>query len=175
MKKRQKDKGPAQLYLEQIEEMEKQIDRKKDKAERLYCLATKSTASMSAGGASGGGNHDKAGGAMDSYMDLVAEIKKDEATLKARICEAYDLMARLPERHYKVLEHHYLYYKKFKDIAAEMNYSERNVTTLHGRALQLFGKALEEHNRRKAENAHILSEIMEECIKAANSRRVRGV
>ena len=172
MKKNQKEKGQAQLYLEQIEKLEMQIDRKKDKAERLYCLATKSTASMSAGGAAGGGNHDKAGGAMDSHMDLAAEIDRDEAKLKTLICEVYDLMEGFPERHYKVLKYRYLDYKKFDDIAKEMGYSYRNVTTLHGRALQLFGKALEEH-KRKAENARCQAEIMEETIKAA--RRIRGV
>lgn len=173
MKKNQKEKGQAQLYLEQIEKLEMQIDRKKDKAERLYCLATKSTSSMSAGGAAGGGNHDKAGGAMDSYMDLAAEIEKEEASLKALICEACDLMARLPKQHYDVLKHRYLYYKKFDDIAKEMNYSYRGIRSLHGRALQLFGKALEEQNRRREENARCLAGIMEETIKAA--RRIRQV
>lgn len=173
MKKTQKEKGQAQLYLEQIKKLEEQIDRKKDKAERLYCLATKSTASMSAGGAAGGRNHDKAGGAMDSYMDLAAEVEKDEAYLKNLICEAYDIMAPLPDRHYKVLKLHYLDYEKFDDIAKVMNYSYRNITTLHGRALQLFGKALEEHNKRKAENARYLAGIMDETVKAA--RRIRGV
>lgn len=170
---KKKKKGRAQLYLEQIEKLRIQIDRKRDKAERLYCLATKSTASMSAGGAAGGGNCDKMGNAMDGNMDLNREIEKDEADLKALISEACDLMAKLPQRHYDVLKYRYLYYKTFDDIAREMNYSYRGIRSLHGRALQLFEKALEEWQREKEENARILSGILKECINS--SRRMRGV
>ena len=149
MKKTQKEKGAAQLYLEQIEKLEVQIDRKRDKAERLYCLATKSTAGMNAGGASGGGNCDKMGNAADGHMDLLKEIEKDEADLKALISDTYDLMAKLRREHYDVLRLRYMHYMTFDDIARAMNYSSRGIRSLHGRALQVFGKVLEERRRKQ--------------------------
>ena len=148
MKKRKREKGAAQIYLEQIERLKIQIDRKKDKAERLYCLATKSTASMNASGAAGGGNPDKMAGASDGYMDLKKEIDQDEKRLESLISEACDILARLTNKqHYDVLRYKYLYFMQFTQIAVDMKYTYRGICILHGRALQEFEKALEEHRR----------------------------
>jgi hypothetical protein len=148
MKKRKKEKGKAQLYLEQIERLKIQIDRKKDKAERLYCLATKSTASMNASGAAGGGNPDKMAGAADGCMDLKNEIAQDEKQLECLVNEACDIMARLTDKkHYDVLRYKYLHFMQFTQIAVDMRYTYRGICILHGRALQEFEKALEEYKR----------------------------
>lgn len=148
MKKRKKEKGAAQIYLEQIERLKIQIDRKKDKAERLYCLATKSTASMNASGAAGGGNPDKMGGVADGYMDLKKEIDQEEKRLECLISEACDILARLTSKqHYDVLRYKYLHFMQFTQIAVDMKYTYRGICILHGRALQEFEKALEEHKR----------------------------
>lgn len=172
MKKRKKEKGQAQIYLERIEALKIRIDRKKDKAERLYCLATKSTASMNASGAAGGGNPDKMAGATDGYMDLVNEIYEDEKELGRMISEASDLLARLPEKkHYDVLRFRYLHFKSFAEIAVDWKYSYKGICILHGRALQEFAKVLEEHQKEKESNARCLAGIMDECIKAVNTRR----
>ena len=159
MKKRQKDKGPAQLYLERIGELEKQIDRKRDRMERLYCLATKCTPTMSTGGGSVGGNSDKMAPS-DASMDLEAEIVRDRETLKAMINEACDLLEQVrDERYYKVLYKHYIEYKAFEEIAVETGYTYRNAHYLHGRALQVFGRLLEEYRIKR------LSMTLEERIK----------
>lgn len=148
MKKRKKERGAAQIYLEQIERLKIQINRKKDKAERLHCLATKSTASMNASGAAGGGNPDKMAGAADGYMDLEKEIAQDEQRLERLIGEACDILARLTDnRHYDVLKYKYLCFMQFTQIAVDMKYTYRGICILHGRALQEFEKALEEHKR----------------------------
>lgn len=148
MKKRKKEKGAAQIYLEQIERLKIQIDRKKDKAERLFCLATKSTASMSASGAAGGGNPDKMAGVTDGYMDLKKEIDQDEKRLESLISEACDLLARLTNKqHYDVLRYKYLYFMPFTHIAVDMKYTYRGICILHGRALQEFEKVLEAQKR----------------------------
>ena len=148
MKKRKKEKGAAQIYLEQIEHLKIQIDRKKDKAERLFCLATKSTASMNASGAAGGGNPDKMSGVADGYMDLKKEIDQDERRLKSMICEACDLLARLTNKqHYDVLRYKYLQFMPFTQIAVDMKYTYRGICILHGRALQEFEKVLEAQRR----------------------------
>lgn len=147
---RNKKKGQAQQYLERIENLETQIDRKKDKAERLYCLATKCTSSMSAGGAAGGGNRDKMAPS-DAGMDLQAEIDQEKEKLRAMISEACDLLARVPGKaHYDVLYKHYIEYKSFEQIAVEMGYTYRNALYLHGRALQAFDKVLEEYKKERS-------------------------
>lgn len=147
---RNKKKGPAQQYLERIESLETQIDRKRDKMERLYCLATKCTSSMSQSGAAGGGNRDKMA-PMDANIDLQAEIDHDTVNLRHVISEACDLLARLPYKpHYDVLYKHYIEYKNFEQAAAEMGYTYRNVHYLHGRALQAFDKVLEEYKKERS-------------------------
>jgi hypothetical protein len=152
MKKRKKEKGAAQIYLEQIERLKIQIDRKKDKAELLYCLATKSTASMNASGAAGGGNPDKMAGVTDGYMDLKKEIDRDEQQRERLISEACDLLARLTNKqHYDVLKSRYLYYMPFTQIAVDMKYTYRGICILHGRALQEFEKVLEAHRQTEDE------------------------
>lgn len=176
---RNKKKGPAQQYLERIEILETQIDRKRDKMERLYCLATKCTSSMSASGAAGGGNRDKMAPS-DASLDLEAEIAQDKETLKAMISEACDLLARLPGKaHYDVLKKHYIEYKSFEQVAVEMGYTYRNAHYLHGRALQAFEKVLEEYNRNeryKKEAQDILNSLsygkMEFNVQLADLRAI---
>jgi hypothetical protein len=144
-----KKKGPAQQYLERIESLETQIDRKRDKMERLYCLATKCTASMSQSGAAGGGNRDKMAPS-DASLDLEKEIDQDKAKLRAMISEACDLLARVQDqKHYDVLYKHYIEYKPFEQVAVEIGYTYRNTHYLHGRALQAFEKVLEEYRKEK--------------------------
>lgn len=173
MKKRKKEKGPAQIYLERIEALKTQIDRKKDKAERLFCLATKSTATMNASGAAGGGgNPGKMAGATDGYMDLKKEIDQDEKMLEGMVSEACDLLARLTNKqHYDVLRYKYLHFTQFTQIAVDMKYTYRGICILHGRALQEFEKVLEEHQKERESNARILAEVVDKCIKTVNSRR----
>lgn len=147
-RKKEKDKSAAQVYLEQIERLKIQIDRKKDKAERLYCLATKSTAAMNASGAAGGGNPDKMGGVADGHMDLENEIKQDKQRLERMIGEAFDILAHLKdEKHYDVLKDRYLYFIPFTQIAVNEKCTYRGICIRHGRALQEFGKVLEEHKQ----------------------------
>lgn len=154
MKKKKKIKGAAELYLERIEILETQIDRKEDKMQRLYCLATKCTSSMSASGAAGGGNRDKMAPS-DASMDLEAEIEQDRRRLKDMIGEACDLLALVPnKKHYDVLYKHYIEYKPFEQVAVEMHFTYRNTHYLHGRALQVFEKLLEEHRRSKDAAEH---------------------
>lgn len=146
---KKKKKSPAQEYLEKIRNQETQIDRKRDKMERLYCLATKCTASMSASGAAGGGNRDKMA-PVDANIDLEAEIDQDKAKLRDMISEACDLLARVPEKkHYDVLYKHYIEYKSFEQVAVEIGDTFRNAHYVHGRALQAFGKVLEEWRRKQ--------------------------
>lgn len=149
--KEKKKKGQAQLYLERIEKLEKQICRKKDKAALYRSKAGSTTASMNPSGASGGGNRDKLGGWMDAALDLEEEIKEDERMLKDWINEAYALLNQIKnDQYYKMLEMHYLRYMTFDQIAPMIDCTYRNTLYVHGRALQVFDKLLEEYKREHA-------------------------
>lgn len=144
MKKRQKEKNPAQLYLERIKKLDAQIDGMYQEKLALKDLALKVTPSMSGSGGSSGGNQDKLGSAVtriiakeeeiDRAVDQLIELKKAASALLARLDR--------PE-HYRVLHGRYILYKSFESIAVEMGYTYRNIHYLHGRALQAFGKVLE--------------------------------
>lgn len=133
----------AQEYLSRIKRQDKMIDRKVDRAARLYALALKTTPTLSDTGAMGGGNQDKLSNAMDKYMDLQAEIDRDVDELIEMQSEVYGLLCQIRnQKYYDVLEMHYLQYMTFEQIGVKMGYSRRWAEKLHGRALEVFGKVL---------------------------------
>lgn len=133
----------AQEYLSRIKRQDKMIDRKVDRAARLYALALKTTPTLSDTGAMGGGNQDKLSNAMDKYMDLQAEIDRDVDELIEMQGEVYGLLCQIRnQKYYDVLEMHYLQYMTFEQIGVKMGYSRRWAEKLHGRALEVFGKVL---------------------------------
>ncbi|MBP3427133.1 MAG: hypothetical protein J6M47_02590 [Clostridia bacterium] len=130
-------------YLERIKRLDKLIDRKLDKAARLYSLATKITPTMSESGGGGSGNQDKVSAAMDKWIDLNAEINRDVEQLADMQSEAYELLYKISnQEYYDVLEMHYLQYMTFEQIGAKKGCSRRWAEKLHGRALEVFGKIL---------------------------------
>lgn len=167
---KKKKKSQAQQYLERINDLETQIDRKRDKMDRLYCLATKCTASMSASGAAGSGNRDRMAPS-DASMDIEVEIERDKEKLKAMISEACDLLARVPKKeHYDVLYKHYIEYKPFEKIAVEFGCTYRNAHYMHGRALQVFDKVLEEFRNQDRNTINVDGHAIAKAID--DSRRI---
>lgn len=133
----------AKKYLERIRKLDKLIDRKSDKAARLYSLATKITPTMSESGGGGSGNQDKVSAATDKWIDLKAEINRDIDQLVDMQSEAYDLLYKISnQEYYDVLEMHYMQYLTFEQIGAKKGCSRRWAEKLHGRALEVFGKIL---------------------------------
>ncbi|MBQ9741311.1 MAG: hypothetical protein IJV91_10290 [Kiritimatiellae bacterium] len=147
---KKKKKSPAQEYLEKIRKLDVQIDCMLTEKEQLKDMALRITPAMSAsGGSSGGGNQDKLGGAVSRIVDKEKEIDQAVDTLICLKQEASSLLSRLDDpAHMKVLHERYIQYKSFESIAAQMSYTYRGICYLHGRALQAFGKVLEEHRGR---------------------------
>ncbi len=151
---KKKKKSPAQEYLEKIRKLDVQIDCMVEEKKQLKDMATRITPNMSGtGGSSGGGNQDKLGGAVSRIIDKEKEIEQAVDTLMGLKQEASSLLSRLDDpAHMKVLHERYIQYKSFESIAAQMSYTYRGVCYLHGRALQAFGKVLEECWRRNTLN-----------------------
>lgn len=145
-----KKKGPAQLYLERIKKLDTQIDCMVEERRLLQDMALRVTPSMSGSGGSSGGNQDKMGSAISQIVDKGNEIDRAVDELINLKQEASTLLARLDKpEHYRVLHERYIQYKSFEQIAAGMGYTYRNAHYLHGRALQAFGKVLEEYKKER--------------------------
>lgn len=133
----------AKEYLGRMKHLNKMINRKEDRAAALYALALKTTPTLSDTGAMGGGNQDKMSNAMDKYLDLKKEINADIDRLIDMQDEVYALLWQIKNQdYYDVLEKHYLQYKTFAQIGAEMERSVRWAIELHGRALEVFDKLM---------------------------------
>lgn len=146
-----KKKGPAQLYLEKIKKLDTQIGCMLEDRNSLKDLALRVTPSTGSGGGSPGGSQDKMGSAVSRIVDKENEINQAVDELIALKQEASLLLARLDKpEHYRVLHERYIQYKSFEQIAAGMGYTYRNAHYLHGRALQAFGKVLEEHRKERS-------------------------
>ena len=144
-----KKKGQAQQYLERIRKIDVQIDCMVQEREALKDMALRVTPSMSGSGGSSGGNQDKLGGAVARIVDMQEKIDRAVDELINLKREASTLLERLDKpEHYRVLHERYIQYKSFEQIAAGMGYTYRNAHYLHGRALQAFGKVLEEWRRK---------------------------
>lgn len=146
-----KKKGPAQQYLERIRKIDTQIGCMVEERNSLKDLALRVTPSTSSGGGSPGGNQDKMGSAVSRIVDKDQEIDRAVDELIGLKQEASTLLARLDDpNHYRVLHERYIQYKSFEQIAAGMGYTYRNAHYLHGRALQAFGKVLEEYRKERS-------------------------
>lgn len=142
----------AKEYLERIGKHDKAIEKKLDELTSLDSLVKRVTPVMNTTGASCGGNQDKLGDAIAKIVDLRKEVNRDVDILVDMKREAYHILRKLKnEEHYKVLEMRYLQYMSFEQIAVNINRSKRWAEKLHGRALQAFGKVLEEGRRQMDE------------------------
>lgn len=120
------------------------IDSKVEQIATLNALANKVTTTYSQVPASGSHNNNKMEDIIIKIVSMEEEINKDINELldaKAEIIGAINSVEN--EEHRTILEKRYLCLKNWEEIAAEMNYSIRNIFILHGKALQSFAKAME--------------------------------
>lgn len=142
----------AQEYLEQIEMYDAMIDEMVAEVDQLKAKAYKITSTMQDVPTFGGGAGDKVGDGATALVDLAREI--DEATdrfvdLKR---EAAGLLRQIRKaKYYKILSMRYFRYMPFQQIASAMGCNVRNAQKMHGRALQVFDKLLEEKEAQQKE------------------------
>ena len=139
----------AKEYLEQIKWYDVLIDSKLEELATLNSVVKRITPVMNTtGGGSGTGNQDRLGDTIAKIVDLQEEINRDVDMFVDMKREVYALLKKIKNPdHYLVLHKRYVQYESLERITIEMGYTHRGMCYLHGRALQAFGKVLEEHKK----------------------------
>jgi hypothetical protein len=135
----------AKSYLQQIKKCDIKIDNGVEELSRLKALATRVTSAMSGDVVSRTRNTDTLG-------DTVAKIIKLQDDLNREVDRYVDLkrevtvmLYRLENPvYYQILHSRYILYKTWEQIACDMDFTYQWVCELHGRALQEFGKLMEQ-------------------------------
>ncbi len=125
-------------YLSQAFHIDKQLKSKLEQLSVLRELATTTTQPLSDMPGSPNRNIDRMEKAIIKIMDMEKEISEEVDALldlKNQIAQCIkkveDIDCQL------ILEFRYLCFMSWEDIAAEMNFTVRNVHILHGKALKM--------------------------------------
>jgi DNA-directed RNA polymerase specialized sigma subunit len=128
----------AKDYLSQAFHIDKQLKSKLEQLNVLRNLATTTTQPLSDMPGSPNRNIDRMEKAIIKIMDMEKEISEEVDALldlKNQIAQCIkkveDIDCQL------ILEFRYLCFMSWEDIAAEMNFTVRNVHILHGKALKM--------------------------------------
>ena len=128
-------------YLQQISRLDRMINNKLSEISQLRELAMSVSAVKNEERVQTTPNFDKIGTAYCKIAEMEEKLDKliDEYVDKKNlIISQIDGIEN--ETYYEILFARYIEKKTFEKIADEMTYSFRNVTRLHGRALQEFEK-----------------------------------
>lgn len=134
----------AKEYLLQVKLCDVHINDRLEELAKLKALATKITSTWSSEPGGGSGNQDKLGDAVAKIIDLQREINEaidDFADKKNEVRELLEQIQNpiLLELLFKV----YFQYQTLEQAACEMGYSYKQTTRLHGNALLVVRKLLE--------------------------------
>lgn len=131
----------TKTYLQQISRLDRMINNKLSEIQQFRELARSVSAVKNEERVKTSPNFDKIGTAyckieeMEEKLDKLIDEYVDKKNL---IISQIDGIEN--ETYYEILFARYIEKKTFEKIADEMTYSFRNVTRLHGRALQEFEK-----------------------------------
>ena len=131
----------TKTYLQQISRLDRMINNKLSEISQLRELAMSVSAVKNEERVQNTPNCDKIGTAYCKIEEMEEKLDKviDEYVNKKNlIISQIDGIEN--ETYYEILFARYIEKKTFEKIADEMTYSFRNVTRLHGRALQEFEK-----------------------------------
>jgi DNA-directed RNA polymerase specialized sigma subunit len=126
----------AKEYLLQIKKLDKMIQNKQIEIQQYKDVALSITPTMSGERVQSTSNPQKIADAIDSYLDIEAEVKRDLADLMSKKREIIATIEQLNTVEYDILHKMYVQYLTFDEIAYACGYSRSWVTTVHGRALQ---------------------------------------
>lgn len=136
----------AKEYLQGIKKANERIDAKLKKRDHLQSMRYKITQTMKQDVVSGGGTNGGFSNASDELIDLEREIDAAVDHYVDLLREAEAMLEQVEnQNYYDVLRKRYWEYASIEKIAVDMGYSYRNVCYLHGRALDVFQKALDAH------------------------------
>jgi lambda repressor-like predicted transcriptional regulator len=128
----------AKEFLSRAYHIDQRINSKLEQVQSLRDLATKATATLSNMPQAASRNHHRMEDFITKAMDLESEINADlqalinikhEVVTVIKCVESPDLQT--------LLEHRYLCYRTWEEVAAAMNFDVRHITRLHGRALRV--------------------------------------
>ena len=131
----------TKTYLQQISRLDRMINNKLSEISQLRELAMSVSAVKNEERVQNTPNFDKIGTAyckieeMEEKLDKLIDEYVDKKNLIISQIDGIE-----DETYYEILFARYIEKKTFEKIADEMTYSFRNVTRLHGRALQEFEK-----------------------------------
>lgn len=135
----------AKSYLQQIKRCDIKIDNGVEELARLNALATRVTSAMSGDVVSRTRNTDTLGDTVAKIIKLQEELNREVDRYVDLKREANELLSKLESPiYYQILHSRYILYKTWEQIACDMDFTYQWVCELHGRALQEFGKLLEE-------------------------------
>ena len=131
----------TKTYLQQISRLDRMINNKLSEISQLRELAMSVSAVKNEERVQNTPNFDKIGTAyckIDEMEEKLDKLIDEYVDKKNLIISQIDGIEN--ETYYEILFARYIEKKTFEKIADEMTYSFRNVTRLHGRALQEFEK-----------------------------------
>lgn len=144
----------AQEYLEQIRAYDEMIKCKLLLLKKLDAEAGKITSTMKDDIVTFSQAQDKLGEATSKFLDSEKRLYLEIDYYLERLDEAQALLDKLakkprtkkekPVQYYKVLYRRYVLYYSFGKIAANMNYSEKQIYNIHDEALKAFEKLMVE-------------------------------
>ena len=127
----------AKEYLKQAFIVDVDINTKLDQLDRLNALATKATTTFSEVPFTGTPDPHRREDIIVKIIDLEDRIKEEMCRLVDLKSDIMTAIAKIEEPEQRiVLEKRYLEFKKWEDIAVEMNRSLRSIYRLHGEALK---------------------------------------
>ena len=128
-------------YLSQAYHIDQRINSKIEQISRLHDLATKATSTISETGVCESGNKQRMESNIVEIVDLEREINEDIDMLLDVIRNIMSIIKRVKNPEYQtLLELRYLCFKKWEQIAIDMDYDLRYIHKLHLRALSVCKK-----------------------------------
>ena len=139
-----KKESPAKTYLNKIRLYDARIENGLQELSDLEEMVTRITPVLKQDVVSSSSSQDKLGDTVAKIADLRVKINRDVDAFVDLKREALAKLAKVEKpEYYRLLAWRYVNYYTFERIATEMNYSYRNITKMHGRALQAFEKVME--------------------------------
>lgn len=131
-------------YLSQVRKYDRLINNKLETIASLRSLVTSVTIELKSDVVQSSGTKDKMASAVERIIDLEREIDRDIDQLVNLKREVMSVIDKIGDPVLiDILYKRYFRYEKWEEIAIEMNYSYRQVTRLHGQALQDVRKIIE--------------------------------
>lgn len=123
-------------------EAQKQLEADIDELQRMHDITLRITPLYSLSPGGGNGN-DKQQNAITEIVLIENDIRADIEKLRVRRQKVYSLIKKLDDDVLRVLLiQRYMQYKKWEDIATDLNYSWMHVHRLHSKALVMLQKYL---------------------------------